>query len=470
MDAWLAKFLAIAAAASGAAIAAGITAGVLGPGRWGQCAQLCACPMTEALRRVLPLDEDFVALRWQQELSHRGTASAGQARAAAALAAASTALFSAPDAAGTGRVARAHYDEVLGGVPAERASSEGWTEILNVVELALPCAKTATDALAEHLGAPFSINAYRHPPSGVSICAHADPQEVIILQLQGCRVWTVWDGPPAEHVEYPFESERHHQCFADDCDRSAEQRHLGKLTKRDFEMRAGSMLYIPWRWNHAHATRPCEHEHELAPASLHWTLASSGQATATASFLFNAMRLRFAPRLEGLAELLEIAVGRTDDIGAAMRAPLPRDVLIGADITAARQAEDQLASLLQQVIFANDAKQAGSTGRDELKDAAGAAIASHRELMAGATRGRGGAKEMNPTAGCACAAPHINALAALARWSQRSGVSDALGNGGPFLMGVHRLGYAGLAVVVLACLLLFVLARVAVAELLVAHV
>ena len=132
------------------------------------------------------------------------------------------------------------------------------------------------------------------------------------MQLQGCRRWTVYDGPVPGHVEYPFEN-GHDQCFASGkgCDPAAEAK-LGSLPSRSFELRPGSMLYLPWRRNLPHRTAPCEPANSpLGPAnpeserSLHWSLTSPGYAKAAASFLFNAVTMHL-----------------NEQVGASPRGPL----------------------------------------------------------------------------------------------------------------------------------------------------
>ena len=76
-------------------------------------------------------------------------------------------------------------------------------------------ANTVSDHLMAQLGAPTSVNAYRAPQGGESLCPHNDPQDVLILQLGGCRKWTVWGSMPPDVLSLPFD--RHITTSTIDC-------------------------------------------------------------------------------------------------------------------------------------------------------------------------------------------------------------------------------------------------------------
>lgn len=297
-----------------------------------ECRCLCSSPSNAEMADLFV--DDALVEAWQTRLWQRQPSEA-QARVAGSVARLTTHLFTEPaERVPSERLNQRRHETVRGKVSA--ASAGGWTQILNSVEKSLPVAAIATTLLERELGVYFTINAYLHPPSGGGsqhgICAHSDPQEVIVVQLQGCRRWTVYDGPPPGHVEYPFENGKA-QCFVAHCDRAKEAAHLGGLSSRSFELRAGSMLYIPWRYNQPHMTGPCAPD----PAdgqppelqSLHWTLTSPGFAKAAGSFLFNlfARHLGEQGREDEFAravEVLEGALTRTDELGARLRASIPR--------------------------------------------------------------------------------------------------------------------------------------------------
>ena len=119
---------------------------------------------------------------------------------------------------------KAHSYSAKGGAGPEQAGQQvrsketfeaGFTQVLgNMMPFARAAASVSEWLMAE-LGAPFSVNAYRAPQTGVSLCPHNDPQDVLILQLEGCRRWTVWSALPDGLLPLPFD--RHITTSTIDC-------------------------------------------------------------------------------------------------------------------------------------------------------------------------------------------------------------------------------------------------------------
>eukprot|EP01052_Picozoa_sp_SAG31_P007643 SAG31_NODE_367_length_16811_cov_20.811584_14_plen_278_part_00 len=111
------------------------------------------------------------------------------------------------------------------------------TKVINRAEMLMPAAAAVHNYLRMEFGAPVTINVYQHPSENRSngtsdlnetsrarsICAHSDAQDIIALQLSGCRRWTVWNGPAKGHLAHPFDTGvdeyQTFEClFSADCD------------------------------------------------------------------------------------------------------------------------------------------------------------------------------------------------------------------------------------------------------------
>ena len=54
----------------------------------------------------------------------------------------------------------------------------------------LPSAAALAVAVAKQTAlASVFVTAYGHPQHGEPLCAHADAQDTLVLQLEGCRAW-----------------------------------------------------------------------------------------------------------------------------------------------------------------------------------------------------------------------------------------------------------------------------------------
>jgi hypothetical protein len=206
----------------------------------------------------------------------------------------------------------------------------GFTQVLGNMMPYVRAAATVSNHLMAELGAPFSVNAYRAPQGGESLCPHNDPQDVLILQLGGCRTWTVWDEVPNHLLSRPFD--RHVATSTINC--SLLQGSLDAIPKRTFELRGGSLLYIPRGL--IHRTGRCG----TAP-SLHWTLTGGTPYTSLEAAVSEILKRRLAalPSSEKgppgtdvvsphLKELVESAVSAPNTDGLALRSGLDASVLL----------------------------------------------------------------------------------------------------------------------------------------------
>lgn len=318
------------------------------------CAVLCRAPSQSTVSELLPIDAAFLSECWQRQVCYREP-SPRRAEHAATLAAVFRA-FNGGDMPGVRVTSRASKKRCTGGPCA------AFTKIAHTLESALPMAVAIKAWLEQQLGQPFTLNAYLHPargqhPDAEPICAHSDAQELLLVQLQGCRRWIIWDERPRGHVTWPFENERHEQCFAGGCDAIREHAALWGIKTRAYEMRAGSFLYLPWRNNTVHQTAPCgDGEHSENERSLHLTSAAPGLPNAAASMIFRALQLHLGEtkpsELSAAGKALDGAVERDDVLGEALRASVSRDAvtrgaLLGVVSGEARRLVELLRELAQ---------------------------------------------------------------------------------------------------------------------------
>lgn len=153
-------------------------------------------------------------------------------------------------------------------------SDHPFTDVISNMQLFVPAAHDLAELLAIRLGVPFLVNQYLSPQAGEPICAHSDPQEVFILQLQGCRAWTIWGDVPAGFRPHPLRGDTMN-CQHD-------VRILDRVPRRRVQMHPGSLLYIPRGL--PHQTGPCG-----TKPSLHWTLTGGSADTSAYELIFRAL-------------------------------------------------------------------------------------------------------------------------------------------------------------------------------------
>ena len=247
--------------------------------------------------------------------------------------------------------------------------SEGFTQVTGNINNFVAAAASLTDHLMAELGAPFAVNAYRAPQTGASLCPHNDAQDVIILQLGGCRTWTVWSGlPDGAGLERPFQGQTATKHFADCA--LAESGALDSLASATFELSAGDLLHIPRGM--IHRTSRCGMD---AAPSTHWTLTGATPFSSVGGMLQSIVKSALAgagaaaaPLAAELDALIEAATAAPDAAGLALRTGLDSAVLTAAERgeadagTAGAAAELRAALVRLQAVAEPESRAAGVLG------------------------------------------------------------------------------------------------------------
>lgn len=129
------------------------------------------------------------------------------------------------------------------------AFSQGHTIVLNAVDQRWRAISALSRKLEEELGHRIGVNAYFTPAESQGFLPHADDHDVLILQLNGTKVWKVYN----PIIRLPLEDHRP--------DVKTEELGRPLLTAR---LNAGDVLYVPRGFIHEGSTR--------ASTSLHLTV------------------------------------------------------------------------------------------------------------------------------------------------------------------------------------------------------
>jgi len=115
--------------------------------------------------------------------------------------------------------------------------SEGATVVADLVETLSSGIRTAATALEMGVGAHVTCNAYMSQHSRQAFPSHFDTMEVFALQIEGRKVWRVYEGRFAGPMErpgycYPYFPQEYHE------------RAKGEVLL-EVELQPGDLLYIP---------------------------------------------------------------------------------------------------------------------------------------------------------------------------------------------------------------------------------
>ncbi|GAB7190528.1 hypothetical protein NUM3379_12340 [Kineococcus sp. NUM-3379] len=123
-----------------------------------------------------------------------------------------------------------------------RAHAAGATIVLQALHRVWPPLAGFCRDLAAELGHQVQANAYVTPPGAQGFAPHHDTHDVIVLQVDGRKRWTIH--PPA--VELPLKSQPSSQLGADPA--------AGRAPVLDTELGPGDALYLPRGWLHSART------------------------------------------------------------------------------------------------------------------------------------------------------------------------------------------------------------------------
>ena len=145
---------------------------------------------------------------------------------------------------------------------------DGCSVVLNHADLL--CPKLATLCLDLQKSFPHVyVNSYLTPPGARAVPAHADDRDVLVIQILGEKMWTVYGNVPIAH---PYPPEQVGKGNLDVPDAV-----LNGPTVIDTTLRQGDVLYMPRGYVHearTESTKPSFHA-TVAIASHDWTLAGN---------------------------------------------------------------------------------------------------------------------------------------------------------------------------------------------------
>jgi ribosomal protein L16 Arg81 hydroxylase len=110
--------------------------------------------------------------------------------------------------------------------------ADGYTIVLDGVEKYVRAVGTLARSIEVELNFPIQVNTYITPPGQTGLASHYDDHDVLILQVQGSKVWHLYlgaDRPPRE-----LQRERDKAVGAD-----------GLPAPTDVRLEAGDVLYVP---------------------------------------------------------------------------------------------------------------------------------------------------------------------------------------------------------------------------------
>lgn len=117
--------------------------------------------------------------------------------------------------------------------------SDGYTIVLNGLERYVRAIASLSHSIEVELNFPTRVNAYVTPPESTGFIPHYDPHDVLILQVQGSKIWRLSDGADVA----PHEMLRREGVTA-----------AGQPLPIHVRMEAGDVLYVPRGRTHAAET------------------------------------------------------------------------------------------------------------------------------------------------------------------------------------------------------------------------
>ena len=205
------------------------------------------------------------------------------------------------------------YRQVDGGLDLgaiRKDFAEGYTIVLDGVEQYVRPVGTLARSLEVELHFPIQVNTYVTPPGQIGLAPHYDDHDVLILQLEGFKIWHLYVGADMP----PREIQR-------DKDKAVDTEGLPPPT--DVRLEAGDMLYVPRGRIHAAETAADQSIHLTVGIHAPTVLMLAIGALYKQSFRDDRLNERVPPRhldnpeLDAtLRGLVREAVGTVEDPGA----------------------------------------------------------------------------------------------------------------------------------------------------------
>ncbi len=109
--------------------------------------------------------------------------------------------------------------------------ADGYTIVVDGVERYVRAIASLSHSIEVELNFPIQVNAYITPPGSQGLVPHYDDHDVLILQIQGSKIWHLYDG--ADVV--PHQLRRDDKAVATD----------GLPLPTDLHLEVGDVLYLP---------------------------------------------------------------------------------------------------------------------------------------------------------------------------------------------------------------------------------
>ena len=118
--------------------------------------------------------------------------------------------------------------------------ADGYTIILGGVERFVRAIASLAHSIEAELNFPIQVNAYITAPASQGLVPHYDDHDIFILQIQGSKIWHLYDGPDVP----PRELQKENRAVAID----------GLPLLTDLCLEVGDVLYLPGGRVHAAET------------------------------------------------------------------------------------------------------------------------------------------------------------------------------------------------------------------------
>ena len=188
--------------------------------------------------------------------------------------------------------------------------AEGYTIVLDGVEQYVRPVGTLARSLEVELHFPIQVNTYVTPPGQTGLAPHYDDHDVLILQIEGSKIWHLYVGADMPPREIQRDKDK-----AIDVD--------GLPPPTDVRLEAGDVLYVPRGRIHAAETAADQSIHLTVGIHAPTVLMLAIGALYSQSFRDDRLNQRVPPRhLENaeldatLRGLVREAVGTVEDPGA----------------------------------------------------------------------------------------------------------------------------------------------------------
>ena len=119
--------------------------------------------------------------------------------------------------------------------------ADGYTIVLDGVERYVRAIASLAHSIEVELNFPVQVNAYITPPASQGLVPHYDDHDVLILQIQGSKIWHLYDG--ADVPPHEMQRDKNKAVAID-----------GLPLPTDLRLEVGDVLYLPRGRVHAAET------------------------------------------------------------------------------------------------------------------------------------------------------------------------------------------------------------------------